>query len=300
MSNSKPSLFSNPGFTLVELMVVLTIIAVLASVLLGALYSSQESARATQTRHTIAKLHQYTMYHWETYRTRRLDVIRLPGESYQDFARKRLVRLWQVMQAEMPDHYSDFLQYVGTPNPPSRLVEVYNLRLSGSASTVAAENQSAECFYLFITVGARSDDDLPVRSREVGDTDGDGMLEFLDGWGQPIRWLRWAPGFRIQGINLDINPSASRDPFDPLGVSNLIPAPGNPNPGRTGFMIPLIYSVGPDGAAGINNPEDVSWSQVSGDWHPLTKYSGQLRGTILDSEAAGDNIHNLLLQVRTP
>ena len=32
----------------------------------------------------------------------------------------------------------------------------------------------------------------------IGDTDGDGAPEFLDGWGHPINFLRWAPGFDSQ------------------------------------------------------------------------------------------------------
>ena len=31
---------------------------------------------------------------------------------------------------------------------------------------------------------------------EIGDTDHNGYPEFLDGWGKPIFFLRWAPGFR--------------------------------------------------------------------------------------------------------
>ena len=31
---------------------------------------------------------------------------------------------------------------------------------------------------------------------EIGDVDEDGCPEFIDGWGRPIMFLRWAPGFR--------------------------------------------------------------------------------------------------------
>ncbi len=30
---------------------------------------------------------------------------------------------------------------------------------------------------------------------DIGDTDGDGAPEFVDGWGKPIEFLRWAPGY---------------------------------------------------------------------------------------------------------
>ena len=38
----------------------------------------------------------------------------------------------------------------------------------------------------------------------IGDTDGDGAPEFLDGWGHPINFLRWAPGFDSE-IQLNAN-----------------------------------------------------------------------------------------------
>ena len=307
-----------PGFTLVELLMVLTIVALLTSALLGAIYAAQEAARATQTRHTIAKLHQHTMYHWETYRTRRLRIVPrggLPGnpnENYTSFARRRLQLLWQVMQAEMPDHYSDFTQYASVPDDsPFVLARWYQqvLAATGNQATAGTSNRSAECLYLFITVGARSEDDLPVRSREVGDTDGDGMLEFLDGWGQPIRWLRWAPGFQLPGVQVQAGGGVSEDPFDPLKVSRLIPPANNSqwNNTPTGYMIPLIYSVGPDGESGLNDPDSnpSGWPQFNGDWHPLSGFPGPggtpaLRGTVLDPNLAADNIHNYFQQTSEP
>ena len=30
---------------------------------------------------------------------------------------------------------------------------------------------------------------------EIADLDGDGWPVFVDGWGNPIMFLRWAPGF---------------------------------------------------------------------------------------------------------
>lgn len=35
----------------------------------------------------------------------------------------------------------------------------------------------------------------------VGDTDGDGLSEFLDAWGTPIGFLRWSPGFTESELN---------------------------------------------------------------------------------------------------
>ena len=95
----------------------------------------------------------------------------------------------------------------------------------------------------------------------IGDTDGDGAPEFLDGWGHPISFLRWAPGFDSQ-IEINANELSSplsasdqtriakdHDPFDIFRV--------DANAYR---LVPLIYSAGRDESAGIYDaPDFVAW-----------------------------------------
>ena len=89
---------------------------------------------------------------------------------------------------------------------------------------------------------------------EIGDTDGNGYPEFLDGWGRPIFFLRWAPGCSTNhttgGVRdgySDIqsgDPVKDHDPFDPRGVDT-----------NAYNLIPLIYSNGAnpgDATHGIN------------------------------------------------
>ena len=57
------------------------------------------------------------------------------------------------------------------------------------------------------------------------------MKMFLDGWGKPICWLRWAPGFSPNSDIQVADPKARHDPFDP---NNADPA---------GYQLfPLIYA----------------------------------------------------------
>ena len=67
------------------------------------------------------------------------------------------------------------------------------------------KNQSAECLYM-IVINACGDGEAKTLFSEstIGDTDGDGAPEFLDGWGHPISFLRWAPGF-VSDIQLNVN-----------------------------------------------------------------------------------------------
>ena len=53
-------------------------------------------------------------------------------------------------------------------------------------------NEAAECLYMIVmlsTPDARSQ----FSDSEIGDTDNNGFPEFLDGWGNPIFFLRWSP-----------------------------------------------------------------------------------------------------------
>src|ERR1700722_371018 len=62
------------GFTLVELMATMAIIAILATAMVSALSQAQESAKKMRTRQLIAKLHEQIMPRWESFQTRRLPV----------------------------------------------------------------------------------------------------------------------------------------------------------------------------------------------------------------------------------
>ena len=52
---------------------------------------------------------------------------------------------------------------------------------------------------------------------EIGDIDGDGMREVLDGWGNPIAFLRWAPGYLS---NWPVDPSTCDSVYSPSMYPN--------------------------------------------------------------------------------
>ena len=39
-----------------------------------------------------------------------------------------------------------------------------------------------------------------IPSSNIGDTDNDGLREILDGWGNPLGFIRWPVGYSDQGI----------------------------------------------------------------------------------------------------
>lgn len=143
--------------------------------------------------------------------------------------------------------------------------------LAGGAAIWTETYQDSECLYMII---ASMQDIVSngldfLHESEVGDTDKDGMPEILDAWGNPIAFIRWAPGFlehpdsdfifgstgTIPDIpsysNLQVaDPTASPDPFDPLRLDRRTAV--NMNSVGTaqyqfGFALyPLIVSGGPD------------------------------------------------------
>ena len=270
------------GFTLVELLITITIIGLMAGMVLFAGYSASEEAKAMKTRALIAKLDAIIKAKWETYKTRRLlvtvtdeyvDLNRnnvpdigtyvdlnqngnldpgepgtagTPGEiidqdgngsldpniDYTDLngdnapnyyggqyrARLNLIALRDVMRMEMPDRWSDVtdLPYAtGSPNYPIALggpqkiarpsvsqnyLRKYNTVTSRpSPPSIGTINdfEGAECLYMIVMGSVQEDGegkDL-FRAGDTGDVDGDGFPEFLDGWGRPIKFLRWPVGF---------------------------------------------------------------------------------------------------------
>jgi len=55
------SAFARRGFTLVELLVTVTVMAILMAVVLGGMRMANESARTARTRSTIAKINEVIM-----------------------------------------------------------------------------------------------------------------------------------------------------------------------------------------------------------------------------------------------
>ena len=85
--------------------------------------------------------------------------------------------------------------------------------------------QDAECLYLIVMAAMAEEGDARemFKADNIKDTDNDGMMEFVDAWGEPIRFLRWAPGYIS-----DLNTLASGQV---VNYQAGVPAvPGNPGP----------------------------------------------------------------------
>ena len=103
--------------------------------------------------------------------------------------------------------------------------------------------------------GAAADQDVTAhfRPNEIGDTNGNGLPEFVDGWGNAIRFRRWPVGF------------------------------SSPVQDGSSVLLPLIYSSGEDGDFGFAD-SDCSYRSLG--------YVPAAGPAIVFGEQAKDNIHN--------
>ena len=261
----------------------------------------------------------------------------------------RLHALRELILMEVPDRWSDIL-LTDVPDPPqglpdalfpffqdttqasargrTSLADVYLRRYAAIATRTNSvtgepntaeeitDNQGAECLFLVITLATGEGEARSLFGEStIGDTDGDGAMEFLDGWDRPINFLRWAPGFDSQ-IQINANEylaipvnsawltaaNADHDPFDVYRV--------DPPAFR---LVPLIFSAGGDETFGIRlvkphvalrglrsvnpsaqiNPNN--WPAIWPYWRSEPDEDDERVFLGTEGEGATDNIHNHLL-----
>ncbi|MFC1597263.1 type II secretion system protein [Planctomycetota bacterium] len=270
------------GFTMVELLVVVAIIAMLAAMMLGAVHVSREAAREMKTESTIRKIDGVVTNLYDSYRTRRAPIF--SGNVSPDVAaRARLVALRDIMRMEMPERWADvtddpvaIADTDGNTIPRPALSWAYLRRYRQSEITMVGaygpgtmrgegrerlnRYSSAECLYMIVGMAGGADARGQFHENETGDADGDGLLEFHDGWGNPILFLRWAPGltgsplqtqvffdpeddkiFERNAVAAEKGALMDHDPFDSRNVQS-----------HAYRLVPYIYSAGPDGIYDIN------------------------------------------------
>jgi hypothetical protein len=170
----------------------------------------------------------------------------------------RLNAIRELMRLEMPDRYSDLMTTAsGAQNVFSLPYSVLQMPMLTPSITLTyqqrvnanplgkptAEFEDAECLYMILTSGLADESigNQHTDPRTVGDADGDGMPEFHDSWGRPIRFIRCAPSF-VSDLQI-VDSIARHDPFDPLKIDKL-----------AYVTTPLIYSHGLDHQDGITHP----------------------------------------------
>lgn len=269
----KPMGRGHAGVTLVELLITMTIMAIISAAVLGTAAAAIESGREKKTESLIAKIHTLLMERYASYETRRVDIKQSlindvdamnPSavERGQIMADLRLLALRELMKYEMPDRWSDVTDPPVFLNDRPPLAKQYLLR----SASATGENGPAECLYMTIMLATGDGEARSLFSKQdFNDTDDagpDGAPEFVDGWGNPIQFLRFAPGYAVRSGLMTGDPMADHDPFDPYRrdhedampkALNRYPSSFRPyvihlkDPVSAFRLVPLVFSAGPDG-----------------------------------------------------
>ncbi len=272
------------GFTLIELLVVIGIIGFLIAISGIVIGNMIGSAKEKATKATIVKIHELIME-----RRRGFDIVlksnaqvynRIKGQPQEvQIAFKKL-----AMRQSLPSRAADYNAYSLPTTPPTKIVDA--AAPPWAVSTTADDpTTSSELLYFALTQGAAlfqaSDAADQFSSSEVMDTDGDGNMEFVDAWGNPLRFYLYPTRlFRPGGwdsTNSVLSPldqtlittmfpslakyELSVDPDDPNGLlSNQFAQSTYESQFHTPltYQIPLVVSAGPDGELGLHESSDTA------------------------------------------
>lgn len=285
------------GFTLMEILMVIAIIAILAAIVTVAIRTVISSARDAATKTTLKKI-DASIY------------ARLQNIDRYVFNDKKLRGAGAPRYMKDPvllDMYNGRGTYAGAPNKPLADALAYKQFIRDCFPMTFAEagiaappghdpaTENAECLYHFLTtafvVGDGPPRALSLTGKETKDTDGDGLPEVVDAWGQPIRFYRWPTRLiRPQPAGSESVPQdetgaiaaldgwlmyyASLSPANNLGVDQYdefaVLLAGRDAGYFTSqafedtyhtietWNAPLLVSAGPDGQLGLFEPSDTA------------------------------------------
>ena len=306
------------AFTLVELLVVCAVMVILAALTLVVISTVAHSSKVTKTRSTIQKLDAAMLQIFETYvdqfavikKRIALDNPELDEEERQkiaahfirDLMRMELPQTWAEAGADPVEMTHNGKAYSIEASP---LLDYYR-----RAHSSATKPPSQAALLFLIIQNLRPEALEAFHGSEVADTDGDGLLEFVDAWGNPILFLRWAPAFSDSDWQQNVlslcdppyvpqsNMQTNRDWWiardERLQKAMETASVNHPDPldERTNtvgwFLYPLIYSAGSDGRYGIHADEDFPPTLGNGNiLDPFALPYGMPEGA-----SHFDNIHN--------
>lgn len=189
------------AFTLIELLVVVSIIAVLMTLIVGVVGSFLTQAKDAATKTTINKIQGLLNSRAQAFdRLVQRNGFLSGSTEYTQTSTQQIANGDANLQAIIakkllqvkffPQNVSDLKNsYLNA----TMLSALYPKLYSGGVPTQLATNP--EIFYDFLTqenvLGGVPVGSDAFSASEIQDTDGDGLPQFIDAWGNPIRFYRW-------------------------------------------------------------------------------------------------------------
>jgi prepilin-type N-terminal cleavage/methylation domain-containing protein len=202
------------GFTLIELMVVIALIAVIAALAAGTFFRIQAGENQRATESTLNKLHSLLDGKWKAVLD---DAKKGAPAEYVSIAggdRDRAIALWTHarLQSEFPESFAEV--WVTTPVPVRRDIVIGGhvlppkkafTDIASKTYTPAptAAEESAALFYAAInstSVGGLAPAVDGLTQQTVTTTSG--LTYYKDAWGSPITFKRWANAMELQSAPL--------------------------------------------------------------------------------------------------
>jgi prepilin-type N-terminal cleavage/methylation domain-containing protein len=274
------------AFTLIELLVVIAIIAILLSLAAAGAFQIMETSKASNTETILQTVDQLRQQAWaKVLKDAKTETPISPAVVYfagNDMKRARVI--WMKLRAmeAFPQSYAE----IQSPFPYSSpfagqgpliplgqrhyMASYQRAVNSANLSNNKAATQSAACLLMALTQVKVVGTGVTMDQLRTADTDGDGLPELVDGWGNPLLFFRFpiGNGGGLQSVNpppAGNNKAANyRDPLDPDGLltqagwqrevfnNNVHLISGYRGPPPTYYTIPVEASSGRNGRPGVD------------------------------------------------
>ncbi len=210
------------GFTLVELLLVISIIAILSTLGLSVLAGAEQDALENRTKAGIERVRQSLDQKLEENLYRILPIRPNYGTDPVDLKDIRQRAMAELMRVEFPTEIEHANPALFPRNDTGMVAGIMDFtdpsvfpkpqmlcRFDAVLTGASTDNQGAECLYAIMSLHYDEQGNTLVsllRKREIADTDSDGYLEVVDAFGDPLNF---------QFVDADGNDLDPENPLDP-------------------------------------------------------------------------------------
>jgi prepilin-type N-terminal cleavage/methylation domain-containing protein len=298
MPRVNPRYRTRRSFTLLELLVVLTLITVLLALLTGTVVRTILTVQKSNTQTALTKVQSALNRQWVAYKDQywKEDAQRLYPQQWaavlaiagNDPKRARVIWVKLRQKQTFPTTFNEALTPINlgggvTLNPLPTYVSA--LSAAGIAAADSGACQSSACLLLALqqspSGGGVKLEDLGVNTsiQPLTTTNGKQINALVDAFGSPLQFCRWPTKSANLGNSAAGLPGAANDPTDAEGtltvqtwlgssgaasfvaLCHLLPPRSQQGP-MSNRLVPLVASAGPDKQLGLD-PGDFS-SQGTG------------------------------------